>query len=140
MYTIPTQPGQSGCPLIKTVNGNEYAVGIHLGSLKKGKRNVALILNKERRERINQMISYLTGTMNLSKLSCDLDGRKIENSLLKELTKEEWCIKIRSLYLEQAGMCDEGMELLSKGDWIHLENLSLSIYLIILGSNPIGDQ
>ena len=43
-------------------------------------------------------------------------------------------------YTENNDITDEGFETLSKGNWKHLEVLSLSTYQNILDSNPIGDK
>ena len=39
---IPTSEGQSGSPIIKNMEGEEYIVGVHIGSSSEKKRNVGL--------------------------------------------------------------------------------------------------
>ena len=45
---IPTSAGQSGSPMIKRVEGEEYIIGIHIGSNPKEKRNYGVRLNGEK--------------------------------------------------------------------------------------------
>ena len=49
------------------MDGNDYVVGVHLGGCNAEKKNVALRLNKQRREKINEMIGEAVGKMDLSK-------------------------------------------------------------------------
>ena len=52
-YQIPTSCGQSGSPIIKRVNGEEYVVGIHIMGNSLEKVNIGLRLNGENREIIS---------------------------------------------------------------------------------------
>ena len=53
---IITSIGQSGSPMIKRFEGEEYIVGIHIGSIPKKKRNIGLRLTEEKRKIIGRWV------------------------------------------------------------------------------------
>ena len=63
-YFFPTQIGNSGGPLFKTKQGNEFVVGIHIGNTKKG--NASIRLTNEIRLKFNDWAEK-TGELDLSK-------------------------------------------------------------------------
>ena len=56
---ITTSVGQSGSPMTKRVNGEEYIVGFHIGSLSKKKRNIGVRLTEEKKKIINDWIEEI---------------------------------------------------------------------------------
>ena len=66
LYGMPTEKGQSGCPLITKTEDGQFTIGVHIGNWEDQKRNVALRLNKIKKELINKWIGYLSGEMDLS--------------------------------------------------------------------------
>ena len=56
-HQIPTEVGQSGCPIVKRApNGKDLVVGVHLGSISSKKKNVALRLTRDKRRKINEWV------------------------------------------------------------------------------------
>ena len=67
IYKMHTEMGQSRSPIIRDIEKEKFAIGIHLGGWDERKRNVALRLNEQKREQINKWIDYPIGEMRLSK-------------------------------------------------------------------------
>ena len=56
-HQIPTEVGQSGCPIVKRdPSGKDFVVGVHLGSISSKKKNVALRLTRDKRKKINEWV------------------------------------------------------------------------------------
>ena len=52
-YRIPTNPGQSGGPIIKREEGKKFIIGVHIGNDCQGKKNIAVRLTPQKRKIIN---------------------------------------------------------------------------------------
>ena len=65
-HQIPTEVGQSGCPIIRTTkDGKDFVVGVHIGSISSKKKNVAIRLTRDKRKKINEWVGEVTGSLNL---------------------------------------------------------------------------
>ena len=92
-HQIPTEVGQSGCPIVKRVkNGNNFVVGIHIGSISSKKKNVALRLTRDKRKKINEWVGEVTGSLNFCKQGLGDEEMKI-------IGEEKWSKKLTDLNL-----------------------------------------
>ena len=68
-YKISTAEGQSGSPIIIRKGEKEFIVGVHIGSNESRKRNIAVRLTAEKKERINKWVKEICDQIDLSKLT-----------------------------------------------------------------------
>ena len=98
LYSIPTEKGQSGGPIIKRKKGNYYIVGVHIGGIVKFSKNVAVLLTKEKRDIINEWVGEITGKLRLSKFLLNADSSMLGDKAMKELA-EKWSLRLTNLEL-----------------------------------------
>ena len=89
LYSIPTEKGESGGPIIRKEDGNEYIIGVHIGTIGELKKNTAVRLTEEKRKRINEWVGEITGQIDLSKLKSILERLELGDESMKEIT-EKW--------------------------------------------------
>ena len=66
---IPTSFGKSGSPMIKRVEGEEYIIGVHIGSKPEEERNFGVRLNEEKMKMVNKWVEEIFDELKFAKTS-----------------------------------------------------------------------